>query len=264
MIRELYGLAEFCQCRDLEWQFAAPGAAVPKAAAFDDVLDLRDFAFDPAFRGQAMMDYFLARLGVDPQSVTPGQRRIGWLAPRIISRPPPIAPGYVLICPRASMALRMMPDRVHTAVLDRLAGLGVAVATQGRVPPGGTVVAAPTTASLAALCGWVAGAGLVVSTDTAIVHLTDALSVPCLAVFTTHRPQWRARDYPLCRALYRPVAGLPEALEFARDPDDVAAAQAAWLDPEGGLDDPPVRWLTDAVAEAVHAAGDRIVRPGRA
>ena len=61
-----------------------------------------------------------------------------------------------------------------------------------------------------------------------MVHLADACAVPTLALFTTHRPDWRVRDYPLCRPLHFPVVGLPEALEFARSPADEAAAQAAW------------------------------------
>ena len=82
-----------------------------------------------------------------------------------------------------------------------------------------------------------------------MVHLADAFARPCLAIFTTHRPEWRARDYPLCRSLYRAAAGLPPSLEFARGPDDEAAARAAWLDADG------YKWLTGAVAEAFEAAG---------
>jgi ADP-heptose:LPS heptosyltransferase len=100
------------------------------------------------------------------------------------------------------------------------------VLTQG-TPLAGTS-AAPVAEDFAALCALVAGASLVISADTAMVHLADACTVPCLALFTTHRPEWRVRDYPLCRALHFPVPGLPEALEFARSPADEAAAQAAW------------------------------------
>ena len=80
------------------------------------------------------------------------------------------------------------------------------------------------------LCGLVAGACSIVSTDTAMVHLADAFDVPCLAVFTTHRPEWRVRDYPSCLSVHLPVPGFPPALEFARDDGDIAAAAQAWHD----------------------------------
>ena len=68
-----------------------------------------------------------------------------------------------------------------------------------------------------------------VSADTAMPHLADAYHVPCLTFFTTHRPEWRVRDYPNVRAVHLPVQGLPGALEFARDTGDEAAARLAWF-----------------------------------
>lgn len=265
-IRALYTAAAFCECRDLDWpELDGPVQDPDPAAEFGGVLDLRDFAFDPAFRGMAMIDYFLSRLGLDPARVSASQRRNAWLAQRLVPSQPAMPPGYVLVCPRASMALRAMPDAVHAAVLAGVRRLGVPVATQGANPPGGHARMVPSTLALPELCGWVAAARLVVTTDTAIVHLADAFAVPCLAVFTTHRPEWRARDYPLCRSLHRPVAGLPPALEFARGPEDVAAAHAAWLDAGSA------GWLTDAVAAMLadlmantldDVAGGRLVRLG--
>ena len=79
------------------------------------------------------------------------------------------------------------------------------------------------------LCGQVAGAALVVSTDTALVHLADAFDVPTLAFFPTHDPRVRVRDYPLCHAIRLHAPGLPDAPEFPRDDRDIAAAQAAWF-----------------------------------
>jgi hypothetical protein len=101
----------------------------------------------------------------------------------------------------------------------------------------------PRETSLAGLCGLVASAGLIVSTDTAMVHLADAFSVPCRAFFTTHQPEWRVRDYPLCRVVHLPAA-LPAALEFARGDDDRRAALAAWF-PDGQN----LGWLDRALGE---------------
>jgi ADP-heptose:LPS heptosyltransferase len=218
--------ADLCEIRTLPWDHATPDRPFAPAEQFARVIDMRDFAFDPAFRGVAMIDFFLARLGLDPAQVPPALRRNAWLAPRLHLAPPP-AGGYVLVCPRTSMRLRDMPAALHGALLHWLAAhAGRPVLTQG-TPLAGTS-AAPVAEDFAALCALVAGASLVISADTAMVHLADACTVPCLALFTTHRPEWRVRDYPLCRALHFPVPGLPEALEFARSPADEAAAQAAW------------------------------------
>lgn len=237
--------ADFCTVRTLPWAAATPARPFAGAAGFARVIDLRDFAFAPGFRGVAMIDFFLARLGLDPARVPAALRRNAWLAPRFSPAVP--RGGYVLVCPRTSMRLRDMPAALHADLLHWLAAAaGRPVLTQG-VPVPGTV-AAPPVDDFGALCALVAGAALVVSADTAMVHLADAFAVPCLALFTTHRPEWRMRDYRLCRALHVPVTGLPEALEFARSPADDAAAQAAW---------PPFATVQPALAAMLRLAQRR-------
>jgi hypothetical protein len=228
LVRQVYEAAgDLCAVRTLPWADETPARPFAGAAGFAQVIDLRDFAFDPAFRGVAMIDFFLARLGLDPAGVPPTLRRNAWLAPRL--RPTVPRRGHILVCPKSSMKLRDMPDGLHADLLRWLATESDRpVLTQG-TPVAGTA-AAPAARSLGDLCGLIAGAALVISTDTAMVHLADAFAVPTLALFTTHRPAWRVRDYPLCRALHFPVPGLPEALEFARTAQDEAAAAAAWPD----------------------------------
>jgi hypothetical protein len=236
--RELYGAAAFATVDDLPWEYAAYGQPFPPATSFAHCLDLRDFAFDPAFRSVSMVDYFLTRLGVAPDRVASAAKRNVWLASAIQPVPPAIPPGYVLICPDASMALRSMPPPVVAAIQDWLGGNTQRPAVvQWQV------------ASLAELCGQLAAAALVVSTDTATVHLADAFSRPCLAFFPTHDPAWRARDYPHCRPVRLAARGLDVSQEFARDAHDVAAANAAWF-PHGE----DVTWLFDALRGALAAA----------
>lgn len=218
---------DLAEVRTLPWADATPARAFAPASAFARVIDMRDFAFDPAFRGVAMIDFFLARLGLDPGRVPPALRRNSWLARRVPAAPWPTLPhGYALVCPRTSMRLRDMPEAVHAAVLDALTAAGLPVLTQGAARPG--VLAALPAADFAGLCGLVAGAAIMVSADTAMPHLADAFGVPCLALFTTHRPEWRVRDYPLCHSVHLPAA-LPAALEFSESAVDLAAAEAAWF-----------------------------------
>jgi hypothetical protein len=232
LVPQLYGLAA---------DFAT---VVPMAEALTSgrIIDIRDFAFDPFFAQVAMIDFFLTRLGLEPASVPSALKRMGWLAGRAAPLPAlPFAPGYVLVCPNASIALRDMPGAVHEALLTRLAARGWGpVVTQGPALAG--AVTMPRCATIRELCAFVAGARAVISTDTAMVHLADAFSVPCLVFMTTHRPEMRVRDYPLCHAVHLPVVGLPENSEFVRSEADILATQAAWF-PDG----PGLSWLDTAL-----------------
>lgn len=218
VIEDVYRLAaDFAEIRPLPWDDATPDRPFPGAADFAEVLDIRDFAFDPAFRGVAMIDYFLTRLGVPPANVPPSWRRNTWLAPRL----PPMPRGdYVLVCPSTANPMRDMPEPIHARILAWFA--------RTTALPVRSQASLPRAAGLADLAALVAGARLVVSADTAMIHLADAMQTPCLAFFTTHDPAWRVRDYPLCRAVHL-HPDLPPALEFPRGPNDIATARAAWL-----------------------------------
>ncbi len=218
-LHSLYAVAgDMARVRELPWTAAEPSVPFPVEGA---VIDLRDYAFDPAFQGVAMVDFFLGRLGIDPASVPPAARRNTWLAHRLPGCPEWCRSGPVLLCPSASMALRDMPDAVRDAIVQNVARRGLSVTIQADAP------------DITALAAAVRGSRLVISTDTAMVHLADAMAVSCLAFFPTHDPALRVRDYPLCRPVRLP-SKLPPGLEFARDDRDVAAAHAAWFRP--GLD----------------------------
>lgn len=229
-VQEALYQAAGVEVRHLPWEEALPGRTYAPASGFARVIDLRDFAYDSAFARTSMVDFFLACLGLDPAAVPPAAKRNTWLAARLQPVPPSgLAPGYTLLCPNAAGALRQMPAEIHAAMLERLAEEGP-LATQGEVPAALShrVHALGMAGTLAELCGQVAAARRVVSTDTAMVHLADAFSIPCLAFFPTHDPAWRVRDYPHCTPVAL-AADLPRGLEFPRRPADLAAARAAWF-----------------------------------
>lgn len=230
MVEALHRAFAPAAIRELPWAAATPDTPFPPAADFARAIDLRDFAFDPDFLRLPMFDYFLRALGGDAAAVPAAERRNAWLLRRVRPAPMPALRGHVLVCPEASMAIRSMPASVQVALLEELLAFGP-VATQGVVPPAleVRVRALPPADTLEELCGMIAAAAWVVSTDTGMVHLADALERPCLAFFPTHDPALRVRDYPLCRAV-RLASGLPP-MEFARGPADLAAAEAAWTPP---------------------------------
>jgi len=226
MVDKLYPVAEFARVVPLPETLDAADLL----GDFARVIDMRDFAFDADFRGVAMIDFFFARLGIDPTTVPGALKRNAWLAPRVRPVMPDFGSGYALVCPVSSMSMRDMPPAAHARVLRVLLDAGWKVATQGRVPEEleGRVVRVPALETVDQLAGLVAHAACMISTDTAMVHLADAFDVPCLAFFTTHRPAWRVRDYPHCTAVHLPAKGLPEALEFLRSPTDLQATMDAW------------------------------------
>jgi hypothetical protein len=203
-----------------------PMAQAPRSGR---LIDIRDFAFDPLFAQLPMIDFFLTRLGLPPESVPASLKRNVWLATRARHLPiPPRSPGYVLVCPNASIPLRDMPPEVHEALVTRLSKRGVGpILTQG--PALAAATTAPSCTTLRELCALVARACCVISTDTAMVHLADAFDVPWLAFLTTHRAEMRIRDYPLCQPIHLPIAGLPENIEFVRSESDLVAARKAWF-----------------------------------
>jgi hypothetical protein len=234
LVRRIYGRPLVDQLYDIAHDFAdvtiiPDDQADDAPAGHDDVIDIRDFAFDPAFRGVAMIDFFLKRLGLDPRLVPSQAKRNRWLHTRIrTTRPEQLPSPYALVCPGSSMPLRDMPAAIHDSILEAIAKqTDLAPVTQGRSTRPG-VIGVPDCDSIEALCSLVANATCLISTDTAMIHLADAFDVPCLAIFTTHRPEWRVRDYPGCHPMHLPVYCLPDALEFARDSSDIEAVIQAW------------------------------------
>lgn len=248
MVNALYRMvSDFADLEHLPEALATTPPA-PLPPAFRDryarVIDIRDFAFDPDFRGVAMIDFFLTRLGIAPATLPPSLRRNTWLAHHITPvKPQGLPERYLLFCPRASMRLRDIPPAAQHRLLATVSrAQSLPIVTQGEALPG--TIPIGDLSSLESLCGLIAHATRIVSTDTGILHLADAFNVLSFAIFTTHRPEWRVRDYPGCTPHALPVQGLPPALEFQRNAQDLQSITQAWIDGAADLDAAVETWLT--------------------
>ncbi|WP_156927811.1 glycosyltransferase family 9 protein [Bradyrhizobium sp. Tv2a-2] len=248
MVQAIYEAAEFVRIKTLPWHFATKERHFDHHGSYARVIDLRNYAFDLDFQRTSMIDFFFRRLGVPSSSISTADKRNAWLSPRVVSAEPLFPSGYILVCPNSSTPLRNMPPAVHELILQEALAVGPVV-TQGQVPDKlcNRVIRALPCKTLGDLCGLVRHAKLIISTDTAMVHLADAFDVPCLAFFPTHLPKWRVRDYPNCRAVML-RSELPPGLEFARVSGDEELAQAGWFSDNGDLG-----WLTDVLKPSLEA-----------
>jgi ADP-heptose:LPS heptosyltransferase len=125
--------------------------------------------------------------------------------------------GYAVVHPGSSSPSRRWPVARFAVVADAVAAHVPVVVTGGE---GERYVAARLVAamrrpaidlsgrtSLGGLFALVEGAGLVVSNDTGVAHVADAVSTPSVVVFTVSDP---ARWGPLDRSLHRVVRRTPE------------------------------------------------------
>lgn len=254
MVQAIYSAAEFARQRTLPWEFSGRDRYFNPADPDTHVIDLRDFAFDSGFQQTSMIDFFLERLGVSAGSISTACKRNTWLSPRVTPAKPVFPPGYILVCPVSSTRLRDMPLAIQTRILQEALDAGPVV-TQGGIPPqlAGRAIHAEPCKTLEELSGLIRYARLIISTDTAMVHLADAFDVPCLAFFPTHRPEWRVRDYPRCRPITL-QSSLTRGIEFSRGLRDEELAHQSWF-PDG--DD--LSWLTGVLAGTLaHTANAKV------
>ena len=144
--------------------------------------------------------------------------------------PPPLAPGYVVVHPGASVPARAWAPERHAALAAALADSGRAVVVTGS-PAERALTAAVAgdraldlggATTLGGLADVLAGAGCVVVGNTGPAHLAAAVGTPVVSLFAPTVPPvrwrpWRVEhellfvDVPCagCRARTCPVAGHP-------------------------------------------------------
>ncbi len=204
-----------------------PLASIPSEAA---LIDMGDFAYWPTFDTLPMFDFFARALGVRADTLAQDARRNAWLQRLALPSPPEPwsdAP-YALFAPLSSSPLREIAPALREAFVNLIAeayALPVLGCAEIAAPRYHCVAAH--SRDTAAFLGWIRGARVLVTTDTAALHAAAGFDVPTLAGFVSIAPALRAADYPLCASLdlRRPTLC---GLHHSADPELIAQAHAAW------------------------------------
>ncbi|GLS05984.1 hypothetical protein GCM10007860_31480 [Chitiniphilus shinanonensis] len=200
-------------------------------SALDDglVIDLADFMYRPAFDRLPMVDFFLDSLGLGPAAMPAADKTNRWLRDIALPQRPADWPQrYVLLCPGASSPLRRMPDTVAADLARALLAQGHAVLGFGPLPVPGYRDIATWSCDLTHLLATVAGAALVVATDSAPLHLAAGFERPTLAFFMGIDPTLRVRDYPACHAVQLDRDGQLRGLHHAASDAQLQQAGRCW------------------------------------
>ena len=224
-VEQLYALAagKLAPTRSLPW----PLADIP---ANETRIDMGNHLFWPGFMSLPMIDFFLAALGVLPESVPSAHKANRWLQTLELPRLPEPwrEQPYVLFCPTASTPIRSIPQPVRRALVSRLfERFGLPVLGFGAVDHPHYVDVAATSTGTAHFLAWIRHARYVLTSDTAAVHIAAGFDVPTTAFFTTIAPELRVRDYPHCLPV---TLNLPELrnVQASDREQDVARLNAAY------------------------------------
>ena len=197
---------------------------------FDAVIDLADFMRRPAFDAMPTIDFFFDSLGIDPANIDSLHKRNLWLAEQM---PPGAEPdsgnAYALFCPYSSARLRSIPEHLHEAMIDaiwrkyRRPVLGFSPA---RHPHYRNV--ADRSRHLPDFIRLIRHAALVVTADSAAVHIAAGFDRETVAYFVSIRPALRTRDYPRCRSIHLDADLVLDGLHEASSAEQISRALALW------------------------------------
>ena len=197
---------------------------------FDAVIDLADFMRRPAFDAMPTIDFFFDSLGIDPANIDSRHKRNRWLAEQM---PPGAEPGsgeaYALFCPYSSASLRSIPEHLHLPMIDaiwRKYGLPVLGFSPARHPHYQNV--AERSRQLTDFIRLIRHAALVVTADSAAVHIAAGFDRETVAYFVSIRPALRTRDYPRCRSIHLDADLILDGLHEASSAEQLSCALALW------------------------------------
>ncbi len=162
------------------------------------MIDLSEILYRPGLSTSPLCDFFCTHLGLDPSKMPLPEKRNHWVRDLPLTIPRG-AGRYVLLCSQASTPLRSIPADAEKELVDMLHQefkMDILGFTAIRRPHYTDIARLST--SVEDFIGWVKGASLVFSADSAAVHLAAAFGVPTLAGFTSIAPLNRILHYPHC------------------------------------------------------------------
>jgi len=205
---------------------------LPLASIPDDALliDLADFAYWPGFAGQSLHAFFARALGFDEGSLDSATLGNRWLRVLPLPQLPPpwTESAYVLLASRSSSPLRDIPPDVQLR-LSEFAWQRYRLPIASFVPLAHPAVhnIGPLAPDTAHFLAWIRGAEMLVSTDTAAVHVAAGFDVPTLAGFVCVDPALRVATYGHCHALDLRTPQL-DGQQFNESPAQIALAHDRW------------------------------------
>jgi len=205
---------------------------LPLASIPDDALliDLADFAYWPGFADQSLHAFFARALGFEDGSLDPATLGNRWLrALSLPQLPPPWAEStYVLLAPLSSSPLRDIPPDVQLQLAEQ-AWQRYHLPIASFVPLAHPAVhdIGPLAPDTAHFLAWIRGAEMLVSTDTAAIHVAAGFDVPTLAGFVCVDPALRVATYSHCHALDLRTPQL-DGQQFNESPAQIALAHDRW------------------------------------
>jgi len=204
----------------------------PLARIPDDALliDLADFAYWPGFADQSLHAFFARALGFESDCLDPVTLCNRWLRtlPLPQLQPPWAETAYVLLAPHSSSPLRDIPPDVQLRLAEH-AWQRYHLPIASFVPLAHPEVydIGPLAPDTAHFLAWIRGAEMLVSTDTAAVHVAAGFDVPTLAGFVCVDPVLRVATYGHCHALDLRTPQL-DGQQFNESPAQIALAHDRW------------------------------------
>lgn len=190
--------------------------------------------------GLPWIDEMLEMLAIDPASVPPARKRNHVPVPpetarALAGRVAPLkAEGAPLLFlhPRASTALRSIPDRLLPGLVERVVeetGWTVVSAVPLPFRHPRLVDWSPLSTGVEELAYLLSQADALLCVDTSVYHVADAVGTPGIVVFTSISPAYRGFYYPNLEGI---LLGGEESPLFGKsasdDPSELAFAEALW------------------------------------
>jgi len=188
-----------------------------KLLGYDYFMSLEAFTITQEFNSMPMIDYFLAKLGLDPTTVADTEKRNmspGFLRPgknvdktidNLLLTHKSAGNKLLLVHPVASDAIRSVPDIYISQLIDFLIGstdfiLVSAVAysyTHDRY-----LDISRYSKNLDDFINIISQMDAVITVDTSTYHIADCFNVPTVVLFNTVHPRYRISYYPNTRGIW--------------------------------------------------------------